>query len=52
MLPVFPTKQGFRTYSVPPGIDQLEKALLKQRFANLAAAQDGYIEKQRKALAD
>jgi len=35
-----------------PGIDQLEKALLKQRFANLAAAQDGYIEKQRKALAD
>jgi len=33
-----------------PGIDPIEKALLKQRFANLSAAQDGYIEKQRKAL--
>jgi hypothetical protein len=33
-----------------PGIDSLEKALLKQRFANLPAAQNGYIEKQKKAL--
>ena len=34
-----------------PGIDPIEKALLKQRFANLSAAQNGYIEKQKKALA-
>ena len=34
-----------------PGIDSIEKALLKQRFANLSTAQKGYIEKQRKALA-
>ena len=34
-----------------PGIDPIEKALLKQRFANLPAAQNGYIEKQKKALA-
>jgi hypothetical protein len=33
-----------------PGIDPIEKALLKQRFINLSAAQNGYIEKQRKAL--
>jgi len=33
-----------------PGIDQIEKTLLKQRIANLATAQKGYIEKQRKAL--
>ena len=33
-----------------PGIDPIEKTLLKQRFANLSAAQDGYIEKQRKVL--
>jgi len=33
-----------------PGIDPIEKALLKQRFVNLSAAQNGYIEKQRKAL--
>jgi len=30
----------------------MEKALLKQRFANLAAAQNGYIEKQEWALAE
>ena len=30
-----------------PGIDPIEKALLKQRFANLPAAQNGYIEKQK-----
>jgi hypothetical protein len=33
-----------------PGIDPIEKALLKQRFANLTTAQNGYIEKQKKAL--
>jgi len=31
-----------------PGIDPIEKALLKQRFASLSTAQNGYIEKQRK----
>ena len=35
-----------------PGIDPIEKALLKQRFANLSTAQNGYIEKQRKAMAN
>ena len=33
-----------------PGVDPIEKTLLKQRFANLSAAQSGYIEKQKKAL--
>ena len=33
-----------------PGIDPIEKALLMQRFANLSIAQNGYIEKQKKAL--
>jgi len=33
-----------------PGIDSIEKALLKQRFANLATAQKGYMIKQRKVL--
>ena len=33
-----------------PGIDPIEKSLLKQRFANLPAAQNGYIEKQKKAI--
>jgi hypothetical protein len=33
-----------------PGIDPIEKALLKQRFANLSAGQGGYVEKQGKAL--
>ena len=32
-----------------PGIDPIEKSLLKQRFANLATAQSGYIEKQKQA---
>ena len=35
-----------------PGIDPIEKSLLKQRFANLSTAQTGYIEKQRKALGE
>jgi hypothetical protein len=34
-----------------PGIDPIEKALLKQRFTNLSAAQNGYIEKQKNAMA-
>jgi hypothetical protein len=33
-----------------PGIDPIEKALLKQRFAGLSIAQNGYIVKQEKAL--
>jgi len=33
-----------------PGVDLIEKALLKQRYANLAAAQKGYVGKQGKAL--
>jgi hypothetical protein len=33
-----------------PGLDSIEKALLKQRFANLSTAQTGYVEKQRKVL--
>jgi len=35
-----------------PGIDPIEKTLLKQRLANLPTAQGGYIEKQKKALAN
>ena len=34
-----------------PGIDTIEKSLLKQRLANLPTAQNGYIEKQKKVLA-
>ena len=33
-----------------PGIDPIEKTLLKQRFSNLATAQNSYIEKQKKAI--
>ena len=33
-----------------PGIDPIEKALLKQRFANLTTAQNSYIEKQKKTF--
>jgi len=33
-----------------PGIDPIEKALLKQRLLNLATAQKGYSVKQKKAL--
>ena len=35
-----------------PGVDPIEKALLKQRYANLATGQKGYIEKQKKALGE
>ena len=34
-----------------PGIDPIEKDLLKQRFANLSTAQNDYMEKQKKAMA-
>ena len=34
------------------GVDPIEKALLKQRLANLSTAQSGYAAKQKKALAD
>jgi len=33
-----------------PRLDPIEKALLKQRSANLSVAKNGYIEKQKKAL--
>jgi len=33
-----------------PGIDPIEKDLLKQRLANLSAAQGGYVELQKKAF--
>ena len=32
------------------GVDPIEKSLLKQRFANMSTAQNGYMEKQGKAL--
>jgi len=35
-----------------PGIDPIEKELLKQRLANLPAARNGYMEKQKKALSN
>ena len=35
-----------------PGIDPIEKTLLKQRFDNLSTAQSGYIEKQKNAMAN
>jgi hypothetical protein len=34
-----------------PGIDMIEKSLLKQRITNIQVAQRSYIEKQKKALA-
>jgi len=33
-----------------PGIDPIEKSLLKQRFSNMSTAQKGYIDKQKKSL--
>jgi len=35
-----------------PGLDPIEKALLKQRFDTIKAGQEGYMGLQRKALAD
>jgi hypothetical protein len=34
------------------GVDPIEKALLKQRLSNLSTAQQGYVEKQKRALGD
>jgi len=34
-----------------PGLDPIEKALLKQRLETIKAGQEGYVEMQRKALA-
>ena len=45
-------KTRLRNILRSPGIDLIEKALLKQRFANLSAARIGYIEKQKKRLAN
>jgi len=33
-----------------PGIDPIEKALLKQRFTNMATGQKGYLSMQKKAI--
>ena len=33
-----------------PGLDSIEKTLLKQRFANLSTAQNAYLEKQKLSL--
>ena len=33
-----------------PGIDPIEKSLLKQRYSNLATGQKGYLQKQGKAV--
>jgi len=33
-----------------PGVDPIEKALLKQRLANMSTAQTAYVERQKKAL--
>jgi hypothetical protein len=44
-------KTRLRNILRSPGIDLLEKALLKQRFVNLTTAQGGYMVKQKKALA-
>jgi hypothetical protein len=43
-------KTRLRNILRAPGIDPIEKALLKQRLANLSTAQNGYIEKQRKVF--
>jgi len=43
-------KTRLRNIIRSPGIDPIEKALIKQRFINLSAGQSGYMEKQRKAL--
>jgi hypothetical protein len=45
-------KTRLRNILRAPGIDAIEKALLKQRFANLSTAQGGYIEKQKRALSN
>jgi hypothetical protein len=43
-------KTRLRNILKTPGLDPIEKALLKQRLVNLSAGQGGYVEKQREAL--
>jgi hypothetical protein len=43
-------KTRLRNILRAPGIEMREKALLKQRAANMKTAQGAYVEKQRKAL--
>jgi hypothetical protein len=43
-------KTRLKNFDRTPGIDAIEKALLKQRFANLSIAQKEYIEKQKKVM--
>jgi len=43
-------KTRIRNVLRSPGIDPIEKALLKQRCANLPVAEKGYMEKQERAL--
>ena len=43
-------KTRIRNILRSPGIDAIEKTLLKQRFANLSAAQKAYMKKQKETL--
>jgi len=43
-------KTRLRNMLRTPGVDPIEKALLKQRFANLATGQKGFMRKQKKVL--
>jgi len=43
-------KTRIRNVLCSPGIDTIEKNLLKQRRANLSAAENSYMKKQEKAL--
>jgi hypothetical protein len=44
-------KARLRNILRTPGVDMLEKDLLKQRAVNMKVAQGAYVEKQRRALA-
>jgi len=43
-------KTRLRNILKTPGLDLIEKSLLKQRLVNLSAGQKGYVELQKKAL--
>jgi len=43
-------KARLQNFLRTPGFDPIEKALLKQRIANIPVAQDGYLEKQKKVF--
>jgi len=45
-------KTRLRNIIRSPGIDPIEKALIKQRFVNLSAGQGGYVKKQKKVLTE